>query len=93
MLAIVLCRCHTALKLSEIGARLGRSDSAAVSQAQNCMKKNLRQDARIAAIAKRIAKHPRNVECDEYVGEWLFEKDRFCVLIDPKTMDIRYVWG
>jgi hypothetical protein len=32
-------------------------------------------------------------ECDDYVGEWLFEKDRFCVLIDPETMDIRYVWG
>ncbi|EDY16907.1 hypothetical protein CfE428DRAFT_5536 [Chthoniobacter flavus Ellin428] len=32
-------------------------------------------------------------ECDDYVGEWLFEKDRFCVLIDPRTMDIRYVWG
>jgi hypothetical protein len=32
-------------------------------------------------------------ECDDYVGEWLFEKDRFCVLVNPETVDVRYVWG
>jgi hypothetical protein len=32
-------------------------------------------------------------QCDDYQGDWLFQKDRFCVLMHPTTRDIRYVWG
>ena len=32
-------------------------------------------------------------QCDDYEGEWLFQKDRFCVLIHPTTMAVCYVWG
>ena len=56
-LAIVLCRRHTSLTLSEIGARLGGSDYAAVSQAQKRMEKKLLHDPRLAVIARRITKH------------------------------------
>ena len=62
-LAIVLCRHHTSLTLSEIGARLGGSDYAAVSQAQKRMEKKLRHDPALAVSARRIAKHPQKVEC------------------------------
>jgi hypothetical protein len=56
-IAIVLSRRHTALTLREIGEHCGGSDYAAVSQAQHRMKITLRNNARLAAIAKRIAKH------------------------------------
>lgn len=56
-LAIVLCPRHTSLTLSEIGARLGGSDYAAVSQAQKRMEKKLLHDPHLAVIARRIAKH------------------------------------
>jgi hypothetical protein len=32
-------------------------------------------------------------QCDDYASDWLFQKDRFCVLVNPKTLDVRYVWG
>ena len=62
-LAIVLCRRHTSLTLSEIGARLGGSDYAAVSQAQKRMEKKLLHDPVLAVSARRIAKHLPKVEC------------------------------
>jgi len=56
-LAIVLSRRHTALTLREIGERCGGSDYAAVAQARHRMETKLRDNAHLAAIAKRIAKH------------------------------------
>ena len=55
-LAIFLSRSHTALTLREIGEHCGGSDYAAVSQAKNRMETKLRNNARLAAIAKRITK-------------------------------------
>ncbi|TCO81867.1 hypothetical protein EV701_1528 [Chthoniobacter flavus] len=31
--------------------------------------------------------------CDDYSGDWLFGEHRFNVLINPRTMDVRYTWG
>ena len=32
-------------------------------------------------------------QCDDYKGDWLFGEHRFNVLINPRTMDVRYTWG
>jgi chromosomal replication initiation ATPase DnaA len=60
-LAIVFSRRHIALTLLEIGKRCGGPDYAAIAQAQHRIETKLRHNARLAAVADRIARQLPNV--------------------------------